>query len=300
MTKEKKKCLIDSCDRNAIVKGMCDKHYRQMKKHGRITDDERSPLFVNRIGEENYDCLGIKMIIVEYKSARSVVVEFQDEHKARVLTQYNNFKNGSVKNPYHKSVFNIGYLGQGEYTPKEYPKIYDTWYDMIRRCYNPYSINKNRGLAYQDVFVCEEWHCFQNFAKWYEENYYEVNNEKMCLDKDILIKGNKIYSPNNCIFTPIKINCLFTKRKKNRGQYPIGVSCHKEKKVLEVHCDIGINNEDKVMYLGHFSLNRPFQAFYCYKQFKEKYIKQIADEYKDLIPKKLYEALYKYEVEIND
>ena len=40
--------------------------------------------------------------------------------------------------------------------------------------------------------------------------------------------------------------------------------------------------------------------FSIYKQFKEKYIKQIADEYKELIPQKLYEALYKWEVEIND
>jgi hypothetical protein len=38
---------------------------------------------------------------------------------------------------------------------------------------------------------------------------------------------------------------------------------------------------------------------YC-KNFKENYIKQVADEYKDLIPQKVYEALYRYEVEIND
>ena len=49
-----------------------------------------------------------------------------------------------------------------------------------------------------------------------------------------------------------------------------------------------------------FPLDKPFQAFTCYKQFKENYIKQVADEYKDLIPQEVYEALYKYEVEIND
>ena len=53
-------------------------------------------------------------------------------------------------------------------------------------------------------------------------------------------------------------------------------------------------------YLGNFPLNRPFQAFYTYKIYKENYIKQVADEYKDLIPKELYDALYRYEVEIND
>ena len=57
---------------------------------------------------------------------------------------------------------------------------------------------------------------------------------------------------------------------------------------------------EKRKHLGYFPLNRPFQAFTVYKTFKENYIKQIADEYKDLIPTKLYKALYKYEVEIND
>ena len=58
--------------------------------------------------------------------------------------------------------------------------------------------------------------------------------------------------------------------------------------------------ENKIKHLGRFPLDKPFQAFTCYKQFKENYIKQVADEYKDLIPKELYEALYKYEIEIND
>ena len=49
-------------------------------------------------------------------------------------------------------------------------------------------MNKN----YLDVTVCEEWHNFQNFAKWFYENYYEISGEKMRLDKDILIKGNKM------------------------------------------------------------------------------------------------------------
>ena len=114
----------------------------------------------------------------------------------------------------------------------------------------------------------------------------------MQLDKDILNKGNKIYSPNSCIFVPTRINQLFAKADALRGDFPIGVSRSGNKFRTRLH----ILNGEK--YLGTF--NTPEEAFYAYKTFKEQYIKEVAEEYKDKIPQKLYEAMYKYEVEITD
>ena len=54
----------------------------------------------------------------------------------------------------------------------------------------------------------------------------------------------------------------------------------------------------KQNFLGYY--NTPEEAFQAYKQFKENYIKQVADEYKELIPEKLYNAMYEYEVKIED
>lgn len=204
--------------------------------------------------------------------------------------------------------YGIGYMGDGKYKSKDEnkkkTKAYNTWNHMLQRCYDPYYLNEHP--TYIDCYVCEEWHNFQNFAKWFYENYYECNDEQMQLDKDILIKGNKIYSPNTCVLVPKRINCLFTKSDALRGEYPIGVY-YKIKKVkqyeyhyLEVRCSVIENGKKKGKVLKTLPLNKPFQAFSIYKQFKEKYIKQIADEYKELIPQKLYEALYKWEVEIND
>ena len=204
--------------------------------------------------------------------------------------------------------YGIGYIGDGKYKSrdenKKKTKAYNTWSHMLRRCYDPYYLNEHP--TYRDCIVCEEWHNFQNFAKWYEENYYECNDEQMQLDKDILIKGNKIYSPNTCILVPKRINSLLTKSDALRGEYPIGVY-YRFKKVeqyeyhyLEVGCGVIENGKKKHKVLKTLPLDKPFQAFSIYKQFKEKYIKQIADEYKELIPQKLYEALYKWEVEIND
>ena len=204
--------------------------------------------------------------------------------------------------------YGIGYIGDGKYKSrdenKKKTKAYNTWGHMLRRCYDPYYLNEHP--TYRDCIVCEEWHNFQNFAKWFYENYYECNDEQMQLDKDILIKGNKIYSPNTCILVPKRINSLFTKSDALRGEYPIGVY-YRFKKVeqyeyhyLEVGCGVIENGKKKHKVLKTLPLDKPFQAFSIYKQFKEKYIKQIADEYKELIPQKLYEALYKWEVEIND
>ena len=258
-------------------------------------------LVEERINEENYNKYGTLMKIVEYNNAIDIIVEFQDEYRTKVHTSYQGFKKGEVKNPYDKTVYNVGYLGGEKYKTKinnKKTKAYEVWMKMLQRCYDPYFINKH--LTYKDCFVCEEWHNFQNFCKWFYKNYYECNGEQMCLDKDILCKGNKIYSPETCIFVPQRINNLFIKSNVIRGKYPIGVYWHKKSNKLIAQCQIIDDDKYKQKHLGYFSLDRPFQAFTVYKNFKENYIKQVADKYKDLIPQKLYDVLYSYKVEIND
>ena len=158
---------------------------------------------------------------------------------------------------------------------------------MLRRCYDKKLHLKEP--TYKDATCCEEW---LNY-----ENYYEIDNDNMQLDKDILYKDNKIYSPETCIFVNQRINKLFIKRKAKRGSLPIGVTYNKRDNKIQARCDITKGNGGK-KYLG--SLKTPEEAFKAYKTFKEKYIKQVADESKDKIPKKLYEAMYRYEVEITD
>lgn len=254
-----------------------------------------------RLGEENYNNQNILMKIIEYNNKNDIIIEFQDEYRAKIHTQYNNFKKGNVKNPYYPCIFNIGYYGQGKYKCKinnKDTKAYKIWRDMLKRCYDPYYLNKEP--TYIDCYVCDEWHCFQNFAEWFYKNYYEIDGTKMALDKDILVKNNKIYSPKTCIFVPNRINNLFIKSNKSRGRYPIGVYEYYDKEYGYRYLIAQCNTLEKKEYLGTFPINRPFQAFYTYKQYKENYIKKVADEYKELISNELYNTLYKYEVEIND
>lgn len=175
-------------------------------------------------------------------------------------------------------------------------KSYQCWSNMLKRCYNKNVHNKQP--TYKDCSVCNEWLCYANFEKWYDENYYEIEGERTELDKDILFKGNKVYSPITCIFVPQRINTLFTKSNRKRGKYPIGVVLlHKNKiKPNRYKAECKING--KLFHVGTYaSISEAFQA---YKQYKEKEIKRIADEYKNKIPQKLYDALYAYEVEITD
>ena len=254
---------------------------------------------INRIGETNTSNEGYEMEIIEYINAKNIFVEFQDEHKMKVHTTYGNFKNGNVKNSYHPNVCGVGYLGEGKYKAKENGKdteVYKKWHDMLRRCYDPYYLD--RHPTYRDCMVCEEWLNFQNFAKWYEENVYECDNEETHLDKDILIKGNKIYSTETCVLVPKRINSLFTKCNAIRGKYPIGVNWHKATNKFVAQCNVLDKENNRKVHLGLYDSIE--EAFLAYKQFKEGYIKQIADEYKDLIPTKLYDALYRWEVEIDD
>lgn len=116
----------------------------------------------------------------------------------------------------------------------------------------------------------------------------------MHLDKDILVKNNKIYSPDTCIFVPMRINKLFVKGNPDRRTHIINVYDVGYGK-YQARCKKGTQRYEN---LGSF--NTIEEAFNVYKKEKEKYIQSIADEYKAKIPRKLYDAMYKYEVEITD
>ena len=254
---------------------------------------------INRIGEQKKNNYGNLMTIVEYNGVRDIIVEF--ENGCKVKAQYNQFKKGNIKNPYNKTLYNIGYIGEGSYNTKfgsKHTIQYDCWKNMMNRCYDEKSLKNNP--TYKDCKVCEEWHNFQNFAKWFDENYYEINSQTMHLDKDILQKGNKIYSPETCVFVPQRINKLFTKSNATRGDLPIGVIYRKDKNknTFQSQCSIYDKDKYKPKHLGYY--NTPEEAFYKYKEFKENYIKEVAEEYKDVIPVKLYEAMINYVVEITD
>lgn len=258
-----------------------------------------------RLGLEKLNNQSSLMRIMEYNNARSLVVEFQDKYKYKVHAQWNNFVFGNIQNPYAPLVYNIGIKGT-KYPiskNKKLVKEYSLWVGMLERCFcKEY---KEKFPVYQDVTCCEEWLLYENFYEWLhnQSNFEQWLNGGYALDKDILNKGNRIYSPDTCCLVPVQINALFTKSDKARGNLPIGVTYNNrmEKYCARV-CILKNKNGKKIRRtVGYYPT--PEDAFYLgYKPYKEKHIQRIAQEEFDKgnITKRCYDAMMNYKVEITD
>lgn len=240
------------------------------------------------IGLEKYNNFGEHLKIIGYREYKDIDVIFDDgtilEH-----AKFYAFKNGGIKNPNTPSVLNVGYYGNGIYNSDD--RAYNYWRSLMERCYSEKFQTKRPRYKY--CTVCDEWLNYQNFAKWFNNNYYEIEGEAIQLDKDILVKNNTLYHPDYCVFVPMRINTLFIKSNSTRGSLPIGV--HIRYGRYEATCSYG---KSRCRSLGRFDSAQ--EAFDAYKSGKEKYIRSIANEYRNKIPEKLYEAMINYKVDITD
>ena len=241
---------------------------------------------LNRLGEKYTTNEGYEVEITKYISNGEVEVTFENGFK--VECQFIRIKKGKIKNPYHKSVHGVGFFGAGNYrsiNDKISIKSYKTWTCMIKRCYD--KKEQDRTPTYKGVTVCEEWHNFQNFAEWFENNFNPEYMESWHLDKDIICNDCKIYSPDTCCFVPHEINMQFTERTR---RYLTGIS--KAGKSFAVQ--ISING--KKIFLGHFKTIK--EASFAYQKARKECIKTLAEKYKSKLPEQVYQALINYQVQI--
>ena len=82
---------------------------------------------------------------------------------------------------------------------------YALWKDMLERVYTP---NENDIKPYAGVTVHADWHRFSNFKRWVDHQP-QTNWQHLQLDKDLLVKGNKVYAPDVCCFLTNQENSLF-------------------------------------------------------------------------------------------
>lgn len=240
--------------------------------------------------------------VIEYINANDILVEFIDNHHYITRTRWSEFKSGNLKNPYRESVYGVGIPGiKYPITDDSNNRTYEyqIWSDMLKRCYtNDYRI---RNINYMHCIVSHEWLFYENFYEWLhsQENFNKMKNLKhnSAIDKDIIEKYNKIYSDKYCCLVPSYINNIFTRRERDRGDLPIGVTRHPKNSNLFI---AGYSRYGKRHNIGVF--NNELDAFFAYKNEKEAYIKMIADKEYALgnITKKCRDAMYTYEVEITD
>lgn len=129
---------------------------------------------------------GYEVEIIDYVDRHHVLIKFADYPDLQIWSTLQNITKGQIKNPFHKSIYGIGYYGVGPYTARVNnikTEAYIKWFSMFTRCYN--EDYQEYFPAYKGCSVSEEFWNFQNFAKWYDTKKY-ICNYPLELDKDLL------------------------------------------------------------------------------------------------------------------
>ncbi len=239
-------------------------------------------LLTDKVGEKHITNEGYEIEIIEYFNSNNCTIQFEDGN-IRYNLQYYNIKKGEIRNFMHPRVFNVGYEGIGVYNSLIHRKMWDVWHSILGRCYSE-EVQKNRP-TYKGCSVDENWHNFQVFAEWFEENYNPETMQGWHLDKDILVKGNKIYSPETCCFVPNEINCLFKTEYESSNTFRNRIRVTSQGKY-----NVRYNSK----HVGNFTTYE--EALKISKITKENHIKIIAEKWKSLINSQIYELMLKYKV----
>ena len=231
--------------------------------------------------------------IVNYNNAKEVEIQFL-RTGFKVVATLGNIRNGKVKDHYSPSVFGVGITGtkyptnEGGVNTKEYA----LWNNMLKRCYS--DDFKKKNPTYEGCEVSDNFKSYEYFYEWCH-NQIGFGNKNWQLDKDLLTKGNKVYSESACVFLPKEINSVLIKSDRIRGNHLIGVYWHNTNKAFVAQVK---KNKGKSEHLGSF--NTEIEAFNAYKEAKESFVKEQAEKWKDQIDVRAYKALMNYEVEITD
>lgn len=221
-------------------------------------------------------------IVVEYRGAKDVTVRFEDTGFETTVAMYS-LQKGEVKDRLKPSFYGVGVVGEAFVKNDQ---MYNTWMCMLNRCYGATHTKKNS--PYKDCSVSENFKYYPYFKEWCNKQI-GFGNKGWALDKDILVKGNRVYSEDTCCLVPAEINSLLTRYTKESDTCK-GVYYNKKLGKFSAHL-LG-------KYIGLFTTE--LEAFQVYKQAKEAYIKEVANKWKDRIDNRVYEALMNWGVSIDD
>ena len=263
--------------------------YNKMAKHRNEIVDVNE-----RLHQTGYNNQGDLMEIIEYRNSMDITVRFLDKYNYTKKTSYKQFTAGSIKNPYHVFMGHNGYLGEGYYKSayKINDKIvkdpaYFAWVAIHRRAGD----FAGERPTYIDVEVDETWWNYQNFAKWYHKNIYKIEGEHVCIDKDILYPGNNVYGPDTCIIIPDRFNQIFKKELFETLKNGLKPRSDTNKEVYRVQYKEkvdGLYEKFSEKFYNHD------EAFEFYKEKKLKLIRDLAEDYRDKVPERIYNIFANY------
>jgi len=165
-----------------------------------------------------------------------------------IVANFPNIKTNNKSKVQKSSIYGVG-INDADYAVRSLidgkPIIcpfYKAWHSMMTRCYSE-KLKRVRP-TYIGCTVVPEWHRFMIFRAWMVKQDCKWKQ----LDKDILVPGNKEYSPNACVFVSSQINGLLIDQAARRGKYPQGVSWNKKMKKFVAQANI----HRKRIFLGGF------------------------------------------------
>lgn len=231
-------------------------------------------------------------VVLSYINTANVRIRFLDTGYETV-TRSCQVKSGQVKDRSLPTVHGVGVIGDSYscWDGSKIRKEYDLWSSMLARCYSPKS-HKTRE-TYIGCTVSENFKEYTYFYEWcnrqvgFSENNFE-------LDKDLLSGVSKYYSEDTCVFIPQEINTAIIKQNKKRGDFPLGVTYHKNTGNFVAQLSTYTGKK----HVGAF--NNVIDAFAAYKKTKETYLVELAEKWKGKIDDRAYNALISYQVNIYD
>ena len=234
-----------------------------------------------------------KFTVLAYNGTNDVLIKFLDTgYETSVFS--NQVRTGSVLDYRKPTTCGVGFIDvEGASIGRNMTKWYTAWNNMMNRCYNENT--RHISKTYEDCYVSESWKYLSNFKEWY-------NSQRGCdqdgwhIDKDLLIKGNKVYSAETCLLLPPQINTLIVGADAIRGDLPKGVYLDKGHKTPRYRARVSQDGK-RVCYGSYSNLE---DAWLAYKEAKEAWIKVVAERWKDKIDPRAYNALLNYTVEWDD
>lgn len=171
------------------------------------------------------------------------------------------------------SIHGVG-INDADYLVKSYGEtcpVYNRWVQVLDRCYG---IKKQANHpTYVGCTIDPEWLLFSNFKKWMESQ--DWHNKQ--IDKDILIPGNKHYSPDTCVFVDQLTNSFITEVKSDIGEWPTGVYFNKARKKFRASCRNPIDKTRE--HLGYFA--DPHEAYLAWRKRKHELACVLAEHQSD-------------------
>lgn len=231
---------------------------------------------------------GGSFTVVEVVSAKEIYIVHNDEHKHKAKVSADQVRNGIIRNPYFPTLYGVGYMGVGKHKSKikgvNVPH-YSVWTGAIIRCYCP--TRQAKRPSYIGCSISKNWLCYQNFAEWYTTHEsYGLGYE---LDKDLLVKGNRVYSAETCTMIPREINLAIRTDRIKVSDLPVGVL-----KTKSGSYTAGTRIKGKDSHIGTFKTLEEASAAYVIA--KEAHVKELALEWEDRIEPRAFKALMNWTV----